>query len=88
MNTNAQKLAEADRIIDVAAGHLYTIEAENERLRMGPDLETLADAIDAARFAHPQNPRERPRSFEDADPSDREYATRLAKAVIAVWPHR
>lgn len=46
-------------------------------------LETVADAIDAARFAHPQNPRERPRAFVDADPSDREYAIRLARAALA-----
>lgn len=53
-----------------------------EKNRAMPDIETLADAIDAARFAHPQNPRERPRSFADADPSDREYAIRLARAAI------
>lgn len=46
------------------------------------ELDKVADAIDAARFAHPQNPRERPRAFADADPSDREYAIRLARAVL------
>lgn len=46
-------------------------------------LVAVADAIDAARYAHPQNPRLRPRPFADADPSDQEYAIRLARAAIA-----
>lgn len=46
-------------------------------------LETVADAIDAARYAHPEHPRERPRPFGEADRSDKEYATRLARAALA-----
>lgn len=48
--------------------------------------EIIADAIDAARYAHPTNPRERPRPFSEADRSDREYALRLANAAIASLP--
>lgn len=44
--------------------------------------EAVADAIDAARFAHPDHPRDRPRPFSEADASDREYASRLAIAAI------
>lgn len=46
-------------------------------------VEAVADAIDAARFAHPTHPRERPRPFREADSGDREYATRLAKAALS-----
>lgn len=46
----------------------------------------VADAIDAARFAHPESPRVRPRPFADAYKHDREYAFRLARAaIIAMW---
>lgn len=45
-------------------------------------VEAVADAIDLARYEHPRHPRERPRSFEEADMSDREYAERLARAAI------
>lgn len=44
--------------------------------------EMVADAIDLARYQHPEHPRERPRPFSEADRSDREYATRLAKAAL------
>lgn len=44
--------------------------------------EIVADAIDAARYAHPEHPRERPLPFSEADKSDREYAMRLARAAI------
>lgn len=47
-------------------------------------IEKVADAIDAARYQHPEHPRERPRPFCDADQGDREYARRLAKAAVAV----
>ena len=50
-------------------------------------MECVADAIDAARYAHPIHPRERPRPFSEADRSDREYALRLARAaIIAMLP--
>lgn len=45
-------------------------------------VEAMADAIDSARYEHPLHPRERPRPFEEADMSDREYAERLARAAI------
>lgn len=45
-------------------------------------VEAAGDAIDAARYAHPQFPRERPRPFSEADEGDREYAVRLARAAI------
>jgi hypothetical protein len=45
-------------------------------------IEAAADAIDAARYAHPEHPRERPRPFSEADTSDREYAMRLAHAAV------
>lgn len=45
-------------------------------------IETIADCIDAARYAHPEHPRERPRPFSEAENGDREYATRLAKAAL------
>jgi hypothetical protein len=48
-------------------------------------IEKVADAIDAARFAHPTHPRERDRPFADADRSDREYAMRLTRAAIAAY---
>lgn len=51
-------------------------------------LMAVADAIDAARYAHPQHPRERPRPFTEADPTDFEYAVRLAKAAIAALTAR
>ncbi len=44
-------------------------------------IEQMADAIDGARYAHPEHPRERPRPFAEADRSDREYAMRLARAA-------
>lgn len=43
-------------------------------------IEAMADAIDAARYAHPTFPRERPRPFSEADEGDREYADR--KSVV------
>jgi hypothetical protein len=46
-------------------------------------LETVADAIDLARYQHPEHPRERLRPFSEADRSDREYAIRLARAALA-----
>jgi hypothetical protein len=52
-----------------------------ERL-MDPEIEAVADAIDAARYAHPEYPRERDRPFSEADDSDREYARRLATAAV------
>lgn len=45
-------------------------------------IEQVADAIDEARYRHPEHPRERPRPFSEADEGDREYATRLARAAI------
>jgi len=45
------------------------------------DVMRMADAIDLARYQHPETPRERPRPFSEADRSDREYATRLARAA-------
>lgn len=45
-------------------------------------IETVADAIDAARYAHPEHPRERPIPFAQAHPTDREYALRMARAAI------
>ena len=47
-------------------------------------VEAVADAIDNARYQHPDHPRERPRPFADADRSDREYALRLARAALAL----
>ncbi len=46
-------------------------------------INAMADAIDAARYAHPARPRERERLFAEADRSDREYAFRLARAAYA-----
>lgn len=45
-------------------------------------LERAADAIDAARYAHPEHPRERPHPFAEAHKTDREYAFRLARAAL------
>lgn len=45
------------------------------------EIKAVADAIDAARYQHPENPRERPRPFSEADRGDREYAIRLARAA-------
>jgi hypothetical protein len=50
------------------------------------DVEAVADAIDAARYQHPTEPRERPRPFREADSHDREYALRLARSAIAARP--
>lgn len=47
------------------------------------EIERVADAIDLARYRHPDLPRERPRPFAEADASDREYAIRLARAALA-----
>ena len=49
-------------------------------------VEKAAAAIDAARYAHPDHPRERPQPFNEADKSDREYATRLARAALSTLP--
>lgn len=46
------------------------------------ELERVADAIDAARYARPEFPRERPHPFSQADHRDREYAFRLARAAL------
>lgn len=54
--------------------------AELERER-GDEINRMADAIDAARYAHPEHPRDRPRPFAAADQGDREYAFRLARAA-------
>lgn len=45
-------------------------------------LEAVADAIDAARYAHPEYPRDRPMPFSQAHRTDREYAFRLARAAL------
>jgi hypothetical protein len=61
-------------------------ESGTEELVLTPratDVETVADAIDLARYQHPECPRERPRPFSEANRSDREYATRLARAALA-----
>lgn len=50
-------------------------------------LEAAADAIDEARYQHPDRPRERPRPFSEADRHDREYALRLARAAIRALAH-
>lgn len=52
----------------------------------GNEINLMADAIDAARYAHPQHPRERPRPFADADKGDREYVFRLARAAFKAIP--
>ena len=49
----------------------------------GDEINRMADAIDAARYAHPLHPRERPVPFAEADRTDREYAFRLARAAFA-----
>jgi hypothetical protein len=50
-------------------------------------LEAAADAIDEARYQHPDHPRDRPRPFSQADRHDREYALRLARAAIRALAH-
>lgn len=50
--------------------------------RLKATIEAVADAIDEARYRHPDYPRARPRPFSEADRSDREYAIRLACAAI------
>lgn len=52
----------------------------------GDEINRMADAIDAARYAHPDHPRDRPRPFAEADRGDREYAFRLARAAFAILP--
>lgn len=74
---------------DILAGHvkdrireaIAALDAE-AKVR-GDEINRMADAIDAARYAHPQHPRERDRPFSDADKGDREYAFRLARAAYA-----
>lgn len=56
----------------------YQVSADEAEKR-----EQVADAIDAARYAHPTHPRDRERPFAEADRGDREYAFRLADAAIA-----
>ena len=51
-------------------------------VRSAEALEAAADAIDLARYQHPDHPRERPRPFSEADRHDREYAFRLARAAL------
>lgn len=51
-------------------------------------LELMADAIDGARYQHPDHPRDRPRPFSEADTNDREYALRLARAALAAVKDR
>lgn len=46
-------------------------------------VERIADAIDQARYQHPDHYRDRPHSFADASDQDREYSTRLARAALA-----
>jgi hypothetical protein len=61
-------------------------DAVLDRLAAKPadeDIQRVADAIDDARYRHPEHPRERPRPFSEADRGDREYATRLARAAVA-----
>jgi hypothetical protein len=55
--------------------------------RCSPKMEDIiADAIDEARYHHPIYRRERDRPFSEADRSDREYALRLARAVMKALP--
>jgi len=81
-----------DEIAENMRAVIATLRAENEALRAqfasirdeterGDEINHMADAIDAARYAHPQHPRERDRSFAEADKGDREYAFRLARAA-------
>jgi hypothetical protein len=46
-------------------------------------MEKIADAVDAARYEHPDYPRVRPWTFKDAPKDDRVYAFRLARAALA-----
>lgn len=72
-------LKAAQEAVDAALPHLV------QSLSLS-DVEAVADAIDAARYAHPEHPRERPRPFSEADRGDREYAVRLARAALSALP--
>lgn len=84
-----------DWIIRVVKGEIYSckpdiFDATYEEVILRPSdpdavraLEEMADAIDEARYQHPDHPRERPRPFSEADRHDREYALRLARAALA-----
>lgn len=62
---------------------LRLLKQELAKMPTRETVEAVADAIDAARFASPKHPRERPRPFAEADKTDREYSLRLARAAIA-----
>lgn len=62
----------------------FSAQIPERHLPFDADIEAVADAIDNARYQHPEYPRERPRPFADADRSDREYALRLARAALAL----
>lgn len=75
-------ICEAHRAARDAIASFESALASDARSR-NDKIEIIADAIDAARYQHPTEPRERPRPFSEADKGDREYATRLARAALS-----